>query len=112
MRIAHGLQVQLTDLVGLPAAPARRLVRAAERATLPTPTKGLEIELLAENVAGGQISAISHLAPGSSVEARGDRPPGQEYFIRGAARVKSRAPDRSAGSERRARQDSNLRPRD
>jgi transcriptional regulator with XRE-family HTH domain len=81
MRIAHGLQVQLTDLVELPAVPARRLVRAGERATLPTPTKGLEIELLAENVAGGQISAISHLAPGSSVEAGGDRPPGQEYFI-------------------------------
>lgn len=81
MRIAHGLQVQLTDLVDLPTVPARRLVRAGERATLPTPTKGLKIELLAENVAGGQISAISHLAPGSTIEARGDRPPGQEYFI-------------------------------
>jgi transcriptional regulator with XRE-family HTH domain len=81
MRIAHGLQVQLTDLVDLPTVPARRLVRAGERATLPTPTKGLEIELLADSLAGGQVYAISHLAPGSSVEARGDRPPGQEYFI-------------------------------
>jgi transcriptional regulator with XRE-family HTH domain len=81
MRIAHALQVQLTDLVDVPAAPRRPFVRAGERATLPTPTRGLEIELLADSLSNGQIYAISHLAPGTSVEARGDRPPGQEYFI-------------------------------
>src|SRR3954447_2414783 len=73
MRIAHALGVQLTELVEVPAAPARPLVRAGERATLPTPTEGLTIELLADSLAGGQVYAISHLAPGSSVEARGDR---------------------------------------
>jgi transcriptional regulator with XRE-family HTH domain len=82
MRIAHALQVQLTELVDeLPAAPARPLVRAGERATLPTPTKGLEIELLADSLSHANTYAISHLAAGSSIEARGDRPPGQEYFI-------------------------------
>src|SRR3954469_6638727 len=81
MRIAHALQVQLTDLIDVPTVPTRRLVRAGERATLPTPTEGLEIELLAESLADGQVYAISHLAPGASVEARGDRPPGQQYFI-------------------------------
>src|SRR4051812_49764989 len=45
MRIAHALQVPMTDLVDLPAAPPRRLVRAGERATLPTPTSGLMVEL-------------------------------------------------------------------
>jgi transcriptional regulator with XRE-family HTH domain len=81
MRIAHALQVQLPELVDLPAAPARPLVRAGERATLPTPTKGLEIELLADSLSDGHTYAVSHLAAGSSVEARGYRPPGQEYFI-------------------------------
>src|SRR5215216_1839654 len=81
MRIAHALQVQLTEMVDLPAAPARPLVRAGERATLPTPTKGLKLELLADSLSNGQVYAISYLASGSSVEARGDRPPGQEYFI-------------------------------
>src|SRR4051794_185802 len=75
MRIAHALQVQLTDLVDLPTLRARRLVRAGERANLPTPTTGLKIELLADSLADGQVYAISHLAPGSAVEARGDRPP-------------------------------------
>jgi len=81
MRIAHALRVQLTDLVDLPAAPSRSLVRAGERATLPTPTEGLEIELLADGLADGEIYAVSHLAPGASVEGRGDRPAGQAYFI-------------------------------
>jgi transcriptional regulator with XRE-family HTH domain len=81
MRIAHALQVALTDLVDLPSTPSRSLVRADERATLPTPTKGLKIELLADSLADGEIYAISHLAPGAGVEARGDRPPGQAYFI-------------------------------
>jgi len=81
MRIAHALQVQLTDLVDLPAVPARRLVRAGERASLPTPTKGLEIELLADSLADGHTYAISHLAAGSNIEARGSRPAGQDYFI-------------------------------
>jgi transcriptional regulator with XRE-family HTH domain len=81
MRIAHALHVRMTELVELPAAPARPLVRAAERATLPTPTKGLKIELLADSLSEGRVYAISYLAEGSSIEARGDRPPGQEYFI-------------------------------
>jgi transcriptional regulator with XRE-family HTH domain len=81
MRIAHALQIPLTELVELPALPARPLVRAGERATLPTPTEGLRIELLADGLSDGAVYAISHLAPGSSIEARGDRPPGQEYFI-------------------------------
>lgn len=81
MRIAHALQVQLTDLVDLPTAPARRLVRAGDRAALPTPSEGLEIELLAESLADGHTYAISHLASGSSIEARGSRPAGQDYFI-------------------------------
>ena len=81
MRIAHALQVPITELVELPAMPARPLVRAGERATLPTPTEGLRIELLADSLSEGAVYAISHLASGSSIEARGDRPPGQEYFI-------------------------------
>lgn len=81
LRIAHALQVQLTDLVDLPTVPARRLVRAGERATLPTPTKGLKIELLADSLADGHTYAISHLGAGKSIEARGTRPPGQDYFI-------------------------------
>jgi transcriptional regulator with XRE-family HTH domain len=81
MRIAHALDVRLTELVELPAAPARPLVRAGERTTLPTPTKGLKIELLADSLSDGQVYAISHLAAGSSIEARGDRPAGQQYFI-------------------------------
>jgi transcriptional regulator with XRE-family HTH domain len=81
MRIAHALQVPLTELVDLPSTPSRSLVRAGERATLPTPTKGLKIELLADSLSAGEIYAISHLASGASVETRGDRPPGQAYFI-------------------------------
>jgi transcriptional regulator with XRE-family HTH domain len=81
MRIAHALDVRMTELVELPAASARALVRAGERAAFPTPTKGLKIELLADSLSDGQVYAISHLAPGSSIDARGDRPPGQEYFI-------------------------------
>jgi transcriptional regulator with XRE-family HTH domain len=81
MRIAHALDVRMTELVELPVTPARQLVRANERAALPTPTKGLKIELLADSLSGGQVYAISHLAPGTSIEARGDRPGGQEYFI-------------------------------
>jgi transcriptional regulator with XRE-family HTH domain len=81
MRIAHALQVPMTELVELPTAPSRPLVRAGERTTLPTPTEGLKIELLADSLSDGQIYAISHLAAGTTVEARGDRPPGQEYFI-------------------------------
>jgi transcriptional regulator with XRE-family HTH domain len=81
MRIAHALEVRLTELVELPAAPARPLRRAGERTTLPTPTRGLKIELLADSLSDGQVYAISHLAAGSSIEARGDRPAGQQYFI-------------------------------
>jgi len=81
MRIAHALEVRLTELVELPDAPARPLVRSGERTTLPTPTKGLKIELLADSLSDGQVYAISHLAAGSSIEARGDRPAGQQYFI-------------------------------
>src|SRR3954454_2991493 len=64
MRIAHALQVPLTELVDLPAAPTRPLVRAGDRATLPTPTEGLKIELLADSLSDGEIYAISHLASG------------------------------------------------
>jgi transcriptional regulator with XRE-family HTH domain len=81
MRIAHALEVRLTDLVELPEAPARPLVRAGERAVLPTPTEGLTIELLADSLGDDRVHAISHLAPGCIIEARGDRPPGQEYFL-------------------------------
>jgi transcriptional regulator with XRE-family HTH domain len=81
MRIAHALQVRMTELVERSTAPSRPLVRAGERTTLPTPTEGLTIELLADSLSNDQIYAVSHLAPGSSVETRGDRPPGQEYFI-------------------------------
>jgi transcriptional regulator with XRE-family HTH domain len=81
MRIAHALHVRLTELVDLPVQPARRLVRAEERVTLPTPTKGVKMELLADSSSEGQTYAISHLEPGSSIEARGDRAPGQTYFV-------------------------------
>jgi transcriptional regulator with XRE-family HTH domain len=81
MRIAHALQVRLTELVDLPAAPVRPLVRAGERTALPTPIKGVKMELLADSLSEGQTYAISHIAPGSSIEARGDRRAGQEYFI-------------------------------
>ena len=81
MRIAQALQVRMTELVELPATPARPLVRARERANMPTPTDGLRIELLADSLSDRSVYAISHLAPGSSVEAQGDRPSGQEYFI-------------------------------
>jgi transcriptional regulator with XRE-family HTH domain len=81
MRIAHALEVRLTELVELPAAPARPVVRAGERTNLPTPTEGLKIELLADSLSDGQIYALSHLAAGSSIEARGVRPAGQQYFI-------------------------------
>jgi len=81
MRIAHALEVRLPELVELPAAPARPLVRAGGRTTLPTPTRGLRIELLADSLSDGQVYAISHLAAGSSIEARGDRPAGQQYFV-------------------------------
>ena len=81
IRIAHALQVQVTELVELPATRARRLVRAGERATLPTPIKGVKMELLADSLSEGQTYAVSHLAPGSSIDARGERPPGQAYFI-------------------------------
>jgi transcriptional regulator with XRE-family HTH domain len=81
IRIAHALHVGLTELIELPVPPARPLVRAHERASLPNPTEGLEIELLADSIAHGTVHAISHLAPGCRIEARGDRPPGQEYFI-------------------------------
>jgi uncharacterized cupin superfamily protein len=39
------------------------------------------MELLADSPNEGRTYAVSHLAPGSAIEARGDRPPGQEYFI-------------------------------
>lgn len=81
MRIAHALEVRLTDLVELPEAPARPLVRAGERPILPTPTEGLTIELLADSLGNDRVHAISHLSTGCSIEARGDRPPGQEYFL-------------------------------
>jgi transcriptional regulator with XRE-family HTH domain len=81
MRIAHALEVRLTELVELPAAPTRPVVRAGERTNLPTPTKGLKIELLADSLSDGQVYALSHLAAGSSIEARGVRPAGQQYFI-------------------------------
>jgi transcriptional regulator with XRE-family HTH domain len=81
MRIAHALQIPMTELVDLPATPARPLVRAGERPVLPTPTAGLTIELLADGLSDGPVYALSHLEPGSMIEARGDRPPGQEYFI-------------------------------
>jgi transcriptional regulator with XRE-family HTH domain len=81
MRIAHALEVPLTGLVDLAVAPHRRLVRVGERTTLPTPIKGVKMELLADSPSEGETYAISHLAPGSSIEARGDRPPGQDYFI-------------------------------
>jgi transcriptional regulator with XRE-family HTH domain len=81
MRIAHALEVRLTELVELPAAPTRPVVRAGERTNLPTPTKGLKIELLADSLSDGQVYALSHLAAGGSIEARGVRPAGQQYFI-------------------------------
>src|SRR5215216_6655129 len=59
MRIAHALDVRMTELVELPVAPARPLVRANERAALPTPTRGLKIELLADSLSSGQVYAIS-----------------------------------------------------
>lgn len=81
MRIAHALGVRLPDLVDFPGAPSRPLVRADERATLPTPIDNVRMELLAESPTPGRTYALSHLAPGSMIEARGDRPPGQDYFI-------------------------------
>src|SRR5438874_582223 len=81
MRIAHALDVGIGELVDVPARPSRPLVRAGERATLPAPSTGLKIELLADSVAGDQVYAISHLAPACGIEARGDRPTGQDYFI-------------------------------
>src|SRR3954453_21641862 len=81
MRIAHALDVRMTELVELPVTPARQLVRGNEGAALPTPTKRLKTAPLADRPSGGQVYAISHLAPGTSIEARGDRPGGQEYFI-------------------------------
>ena len=81
MRIAHALDVRVTELVASAAAPARSLVRAEGREALPTPIEGVKMELLADSLSAGRTYAISHVAPGSSIEARGDRPPGQEYFI-------------------------------
>jgi len=81
MRIAHALGVRLPDLVDLPRAPSRPLVRADERATLPTPIDDVRMELLADSPTEGRTYALSHLAPESTIEARGDRPPGQDYFI-------------------------------
>jgi len=81
MRIAQALRVRMTELVELPATPARPLVRAGERANMPTPTDGLRIELLADSLSDGSVYAISHLAPGGSVETQGERPSGQEYFV-------------------------------
>ena len=81
MRIAHALEVRLTDLVELPQTPARPLVRAGERAILPAPTEGLTIELLADSLSERRVHAVSHLSPGCSIDARGDRSPGQVYFL-------------------------------
>src|SRR5215213_4268611 len=69
MRIAHALEVRLTDLVELPQTPARPLVRAGERAILPAPTEGLTIELLADSLSDGRVHAVSHLSPGCSIDA-------------------------------------------
>lgn len=81
MRIAHALGVRLPDLVDLPGARSRALVRADERAPLPTPIEDVRMELLADSPTEGRTYALSHLAPESTIEARGDRPPGQDYFI-------------------------------
>ena len=81
MRIAHALDVRLPDLVDLSGPPPQRLVRADQRTELPTPIEDVRMELLADSPHGGRTYATTHLAPGSVIEARGDRPPGQEYFI-------------------------------
>jgi transcriptional regulator with XRE-family HTH domain len=81
MRLAHALHVPLPDLVSLPAKRSVPLVRADERAMLPTPIEDVKMELLAESPTEGRTYAVSYLEPGSSIEARGRRPAGQDYFI-------------------------------
>lgn len=81
MRIAQALHVRLPDLVNLPGEDSRPLVRADERALLPTPIEGVKMELLADSPTEGRTYAVSYLEPGSSIEARGQRPAGQDYFI-------------------------------
>jgi transcriptional regulator with XRE-family HTH domain len=81
MRLAHALNVRLPELVDLSGPPPQSLVHADQRAVLPTPIEDVRMELLADSPHEGRTYAVSHLAPGSVIEARGDRPPGQEYFI-------------------------------
>src|SRR5881227_2145889 len=54
MRIAHALDVRVTELVASAAAPARSLVRAEGREALPTPIEGVKMELLADSLSAGR----------------------------------------------------------
>ncbi len=81
MRIAHALNVRLPDLVDLAGPQPQPMVRADQRAEFPTPIEDVKMELLADSPHEGRTYAVSYLAPGSVIEARGDRPPNQEYFV-------------------------------
>lgn len=81
IRIAQALHVRLTDLVELPPPPSRPLVRADDRVSVPNPTEGLAIELLAASLADGHQYALSTLGPHITAEARTYRIPGQAYFV-------------------------------
>ena len=81
IRIAQALHVPLTDLVRLPRPTSRPLARAGERISIPNPTEGMRVELLASSLADGHTYALSTLGPRVTAEARSYRIPGQAYFV-------------------------------
>ncbi|HTX07853.1 MAG TPA: XRE family transcriptional regulator [Solirubrobacteraceae bacterium] len=80
IRIAQALHVSVTDLIELPPPGGRPLVRASERASVHSPTRGLTVELLASRT-DGHTYALSTLGPHVVADARSYRIPGQDYSV-------------------------------
>ena len=89
IRVAQALGVPITDLLEPPAEPTGRLVRAEDRAELPSPAAGLRLYLLAPSIDSARTQVLGVLEPGAVVRPGNDNP-GSEAFvlvIEGAARI-------------------------
>ena len=88
-RIAHGLELRLSQLLRLDEAGSVTVVRSGERRRGGSPTSGHSIEVLTAPLPGQRVELSRHvLAPGSRTGGEGD-PPMHEPGSREIALVES-----------------------